>query len=299
MSLVPLPAADDLPGCRKRSGTTSAASGSTRRCCRRGRASRPRAVPERIGEPSLIRHVVYVIKENRTYDQVLGDMAQGNGDPRLCIFGERITPNQHKLAREFVLLDNTYCAGILSADGHQWSTSGVRHRLPGEVVRRLSAQLSGRHGRGQRGRAGLLAGRVPLGPGAGPRVSLRNYGEFMGPAVRWRDAGKKGEPDFLACYRTWQRQERRRAFRVRAADSDAAAALSDGLRGLVHGRARPVPGRLHPAGAARVRGARRVSRAGHHLPAQRSYQRHEARLPHAGGARWPTTTWPSGGWSRG
>jgi len=60
----------------------------------------------------MIRHVVYVIKENRTYDQVLGDMPEGNGDPGLCIFGERITPNQHKLAREFVLLDNTYCAGI-------------------------------------------------------------------------------------------------------------------------------------------------------------------------------------------
>ena len=82
-------------------------------------------MPERIGEPSLIKHVVYVIKENRTYDQVLGDVAAGNGDPRLCIFGEQITPNQHKLAREFVLLDNTYCAGILSADGHQWSTTAI------------------------------------------------------------------------------------------------------------------------------------------------------------------------------
>ncbi len=82
-------------------------------------------MPERIGEPSLIKHVVYVIKENRTYDQVLGDVAAGNGDPRLCIFGERVTPNQHKLVREFVLLDNTYCAGILSADGHQWSTTAI------------------------------------------------------------------------------------------------------------------------------------------------------------------------------
>ncbi|MFM1871378.1 MAG: hypothetical protein RL398_800, partial [Planctomycetota bacterium] len=82
-----------------------------------------RAIPERIGEPSLIEHVVYVIKENRTYDQVLGDLREGNGDPELCIFPERITPNQHALARQFVLLDNTYCAGILSADGHQWSTA--------------------------------------------------------------------------------------------------------------------------------------------------------------------------------
>ena len=85
----------------------------------------PRPVPERIGEPSVIEHVVYVIKENRTYDQVLGDVKEGNGDPELCIFGEEVTPNQHRLVREFVLLDNTYCAGILSADGHQWSTSAI------------------------------------------------------------------------------------------------------------------------------------------------------------------------------
>lgn len=85
----------------------------------------PRPVPERVGEPSVFKHVVYIIKENRTYDQVLGDEARGNGDTNLCIFGERVTPNQHKLAREFVLLDNTYCSGILSADGHQWSTTAI------------------------------------------------------------------------------------------------------------------------------------------------------------------------------
>lgn len=85
----------------------------------------PRPVPERVGEPSVFKHVVYIIKENRTYDQVLGDDPRGNGDPSLCIFGERVTPNQHKLAREFVLLDNTYCSGILSADGHQWSTTAI------------------------------------------------------------------------------------------------------------------------------------------------------------------------------
>ena len=67
--------------------------------------------------------MVYIIKENRTYDQVFGDIKEGNGDPDLCIFGEKITPNQHKMVREFVLLDNTYCSRILSADGHQWSTT--------------------------------------------------------------------------------------------------------------------------------------------------------------------------------
>ncbi len=85
--------------------------------------ARPVPVPLRHGEPSLIQHVVYVIKENRTYDQVFGDMKEGDGDPGLCIFGEDVTPNHHKLAREFVLLDNFYCSGVLSADGHSWVDS--------------------------------------------------------------------------------------------------------------------------------------------------------------------------------
>lgn len=83
------------------------------------RAAQP--VPERVGEPSVFKHVVYVIKENRTYDQVLGDVKAGNGDAELCIFGEKVTPNQHKMVRDFILLDNTYCSGILSADGHLWT----------------------------------------------------------------------------------------------------------------------------------------------------------------------------------
>jgi YVTN family beta-propeller protein len=78
-------------------------------------------VPERHGEPSVIKHVLYIIKENRTYDQVLGDMSEGNGDPNLILFGEQVTPNHHALAREFTLLDNFYCSGILSADGHSWA----------------------------------------------------------------------------------------------------------------------------------------------------------------------------------
>jgi YVTN family beta-propeller protein len=80
-------------------------------------------IPMKVGEPSPIKYVFYIIKENRTYDQVLGDMPEGNGDTSLVLFGEKITPNQHKLAREFVLLDNFYVDGEVSADGHNWSTS--------------------------------------------------------------------------------------------------------------------------------------------------------------------------------
>lgn len=83
---------------------------------------KPTAIPARSGEPALIEHVVFVIKENRTYDQVLGDIKQGNGDPSLTMFGEDVTPNQHRLAEQFVLLDNFYATGGNSADGHQWIT---------------------------------------------------------------------------------------------------------------------------------------------------------------------------------
>jgi len=80
------------------------------------------AIPTKVGDPSPIKYVIYIIKENRTYDQVFGDMPKGNGDPNLTLFGEQVTPNHHKLAREFVQLDNLYCNGHVSADGHPWST---------------------------------------------------------------------------------------------------------------------------------------------------------------------------------
>lgn len=85
----------------------------------------PVAVPERLGEPSLFKHVVYIIKENKTYDQVLGDLAAGNGDSSLCVFGKRITPNMHALTRQFGLMDNFYASGKSSAEGHQWTDAGM------------------------------------------------------------------------------------------------------------------------------------------------------------------------------
>ena len=78
-------------------------------------------IPVKVGDPSPIKYVFYIVKENRTYDQVLGDMTEGNGDTSLVLFGEHITPNQHKISREFVLFDNFYVDGEVSADGHNWS----------------------------------------------------------------------------------------------------------------------------------------------------------------------------------
>lgn len=82
-------------------------------------------LPTRPGEKSVFKHVLYIIKENRTYDQVFGDLPQGNGDSTLCHFGREVTPNHHALAEKYVLMDNTYCNGVLSADGHQWAVEGI------------------------------------------------------------------------------------------------------------------------------------------------------------------------------
>jgi len=78
-------------------------------------------IPDTLGQSSPIKHCIYIVKENRTYDQIFGDLTEGNGDPKLCLFPERVTPNHHKLAREFVLLDNFYVESEVSADGHEWT----------------------------------------------------------------------------------------------------------------------------------------------------------------------------------
>jgi len=88
-----------------------------------------------------IQHVIYIVKENRSFDQVLGDMKQGNGDPSLTLFGENVTPNLHKIAREFVLLDNFYVSADVSADGHNWSTAAIS---PDYVTKLWPNQYAGR-----------------------------------------------------------------------------------------------------------------------------------------------------------
>ncbi len=85
----------------------------------------PVPVPERLGEPSVFKHVVYIIKENKTYDQVFGDMKTGRGDSSLCVFGEKITPNIHALAKQFGWMDDYHASGKSSAEGHQWTDAGM------------------------------------------------------------------------------------------------------------------------------------------------------------------------------
>ncbi len=163
----------------------------------------PRPVPERIGEPGVFKHVVYIIKENRSYDQVLGDDKRGNGDPMLCVFGERITPNQHKLVRDFVLLDNTYCAGILSADGHQWSTTAFATDYMEKSFAGFPRSYPDGMGEDEADALAYSPAGFIWDNALAHGKTLRNYGEFAEPKVKWR-SGKKGTPDFLSCYRTWK-----------------------------------------------------------------------------------------------
>ena len=164
-------------------------------------AQPPRPVPERAGEPSLFKHVVYLIKENRTYDQVLGDVPEGNGEPALCIFGERITPNQHKLVREFTLLDNAYCSGILSADGHQW-TGGA---FATDYVEKSFAGFPRSYPDGMGDDEVDALAYSPAGfiwdNAIAHGKTLRDYGEFAITRKSWKDRSHKGGPKFLDHYR--------------------------------------------------------------------------------------------------
>jgi hypothetical protein len=166
----------------------------------------PRPVPQRAGEPSVFKHVVYIIKENRTYDQMLGDMKEGNGDPSLCIFGERVTPNHHKLARQFVLLDNTYCSGILSADGHQWADTA----LATDYMERSFANFPRSYPDGMEDDDIDALAYSPAGfiwdNAIAHGKTLRDYGEFGITEAHWKDSTKTNAPEFLDHYRQFTRQ---------------------------------------------------------------------------------------------
>jgi YVTN family beta-propeller protein len=124
VSFIQVPAKDSLESCTYRAASGMRLPRITQVMNMPRVAEKIVPVPEKPGERSFFRHVIYIIKENRTYDQVLGDMPQANGDSSLTMFGRKVTPNHHKLAKEFVLLDNTYCNGVMSAEGHNWTSQG-------------------------------------------------------------------------------------------------------------------------------------------------------------------------------
>lgn len=203
-SLMTLPSKDELPKLSERVAR-NLRRGSIDQAALPARANQPpRAVPERIGEPSLIEHVVYIIKENRTYDQVLGEHERGRGRADLCIFGRKVTPNQYKLVDEFVLLDNTYCAGILSAEGHQWSTTAFSTDYMEKSYAGFPRSYPDGMGEDDRDALAYSPAGFIWDNALAHGKTIRNYGEFMMPTVRWRDANRKGSPRFLDCYRAWK-----------------------------------------------------------------------------------------------
>jgi YVTN family beta-propeller protein len=155
-----------------------------------GTRSRVVPIPTAPGETSVFKHLVYIIKENRTYDAVLGDLPQGNGDPKLVLFDRKASPNHHALAEEFVLFDNLYCNGTLSAEGHMWTDTG----LTTDYTERST---------GANGRSYPFDGTDPLAfSSAGflwdevlrKGLSFRNFGEF----VVWHPSQLPFRKDLLA-----------------------------------------------------------------------------------------------------
>jgi DNA-binding beta-propeller fold protein YncE len=159
-------------------------------------------IPAKVGGPSPIRYIFYVIRENRTYDQILGDEPSGNGDRHLCLFGTEITPNAHALAREFVLLDNFYVDAEVSYDGHSFSTAAYAT----DATEKMWPQYYGRH-EGRYLSEGGGPNRNPYGNLAAPSggyiwdacrragIPVRSYGEFAVPQRETED-DTAGEPPY-------------------------------------------------------------------------------------------------------
>jgi hypothetical protein len=161
----------------------------------------PRPVPERSGEPGLLKHVIYIIKENRTYDQILGDVREGDGDPSLCIFGRNTTPDEHELVRQFVLLDNMYCCGSKSSDGHQWADSAIAtdymeksyagfprsYPAAGDITSEDAMAYSP---------AGFI-----WDDAVAHHKMIRDFGEYTSSYRAWKDPRHKGKPGYFDVYR--------------------------------------------------------------------------------------------------
>ncbi len=201
LSVLPVPDAETLAGYTKTVYRVTPYRDATRLAP--ARAPRESPIPARVGGRSPIRHVFYVIRENRTYDQILGDLPRGNGDPTLCLFGEDTTPNAHALAREFVLLDNFYVDAEVSYDGHAFSTGAYAT----DAVEKMWPQYYGHRG-GKFLSQGGGPQRNPYGnitaPSAGyiwdaatrAGISVRSYGEFAVPHREGPEEDRAGPPPY-------------------------------------------------------------------------------------------------------
>jgi len=196
LSVLPLPQGEELRRMTAKAVSLSPYSDAVKLAP----AGAPRAssIPAEVGRPSPIKYVFYIIRENRSYDQVLGDLPEGDGDPSLCLFGARITPNAHALSHEFTLFDNFFVNAEVSYDGHAFSTAAyatdvVEKIWPANYAKRGGAYLS----------EGGGAMRNPYGNAAAPAdgyiwdacrragISVRSYGEFV---LHGDDFGDRSSP---------------------------------------------------------------------------------------------------------
>jgi DNA-binding beta-propeller fold protein YncE len=202
VSILPAPSADQLALYTKTVYTLTPYRDSARLAPERAPAGSP--IPQRVGGRSPIHHVFYIIRENRTYDQILGDIAAGNGDPSLCLFGEEVTPNAHALAREFVLADNFFVNAEVSHDGHSFSTAAYATDVTVKVWPILYADRGGQYIS-----EGGGPDRNPYGNVSAPSVgyiwdacrrggvSLRDYGEFAVAGGDEAPVDGAGKPPYL------------------------------------------------------------------------------------------------------
>jgi len=171
LSIIPLPAEKELSA-YTRAVYHNTPFNTEQEISAAGEAGNP--IPRKVGDTSSIKYVFYIIKENRTYDQVLSDFPQGNGDTSLLLFGRNITPNQHALVDNFILLDNYYVDGEVSADGHDWCMGAYAT----DYMEKNWPTSYGGRGKGAIGKTALnkifiwdLASKF--------NVSFRTYGEFV------------------------------------------------------------------------------------------------------------------------
>ena len=233
--------------------------------------------------PSLgIKHVFFIIKENRTYDQVFGDIGKANGDPKLCMYGRDITPNHHALAEKYVVLDNFHTGGAISFDGHQW----LMQAFVSDYVERAFAASP-------RGYAWNMSDALTVSPAGffwqhAPRpLDVRIYGEFQLPA-RWdpatQSARDMNEGDLLTWSEYWKlykegKWQTRGGIALRRAG--AAEAMQPALSEQLHQHPRPDPRRGISARTGRAREIGRDAEPQHHHAEHRPHQRHAARIAHA------------------
>ena len=166
-------------------------------------AARKPAAAARAGtrrRASVFQHVIYIIKENRTYDQVLGDMKEGNGDADLCIFGERVTPNEHKFVRDFVLLDNTYCCGIIErrrpSMDRQRAWPPITWSVPspaGRAVIPAAVRPDGRDALAYSPAGFIWDDALAHGK------TVRDFGEFTIGHKYWKDSARKDRTHLSRC----------------------------------------------------------------------------------------------------